>query len=116
MKRSRETDGLRVTVVLLKRGAPRHPEAAAVGATPTSWKARFASRRRAAIGPRSRWRDPAGENLREPVTALKEAMFLVTVARPAGAGSSAQEAAQTERAGSPERAAVLASSRRERAD
>jgi hypothetical protein len=105
-----KTDGLRVTVVLLKRGASLHPEAAAGGATlhvlegqirqteGTNWN----------VGPAGVI--VLGENLREPVTALEQAVFLVTVAWPAGAGASAQEAAQAEREHRSEAAAFLAES------
>jgi quercetin dioxygenase-like cupin family protein len=92
-----KTDGLRVTLVLLKRGATLHPEAAAGGATLHIVEGQIRVQTRG-----ENWNvGPAdvivlGGNLREAVTALEEAAFLVTVAWPAGAGASAQEAAQAD--------------------
>ena len=103
-----KTDGLGVTLVLLKRNASFHPEGATGGATLHVLEGQI---RVQTDG--DHWNvGPAavivlGENLREPVTALEEAVFLVTVAWPAGAGASPQEAAQAERERRSETAAFL---------
>lgn len=93
-----KTDGLRVTLVLLKGGASLHPESAAGGATLHVLEGQIRVQTEGDdwnVGPAGVI--VLGENLREPVTALEEALFLVTVAWPAGAGASPQEAAQAER-------------------
>ena len=92
-----KTDGLRVTLVLLKRGATLHPEAAAGGATVHVVEGQIRVQTEGEhwnVGPGGVM--VLGENLREPVSAVEEAAFLVTVAWPAGAGASAQEAAQAD--------------------
>jgi quercetin dioxygenase-like cupin family protein len=92
-----KTDGLRVTLVLLKRGAALNPEAVAGGATlqvldgqiRVELQGEQLTVKRAGV-------IVLGDNLRERVTALEEAAFLVTVAWPAGAGASPEEAAHAE--------------------
>jgi hypothetical protein len=44
------------------------------------------------VGPRTTDQIVPGDNLREPVTAMEEAAFLLTVAWPAGAGASEPKA------------------------
>jgi quercetin dioxygenase-like cupin family protein len=93
-----KTDGLRVTLVLLKSGATLNPESTAGGATLHVLKGRV---RVHAEG--EQWELRPGdlivleENLREPVTAVEEAAFLVTIAGPAGAGASEHEGASEPR-------------------
>ena len=87
-----------MTLVLLKGGASLHPESAAGDATVHVLKGQIRVQTEGDdwnVGPAGVI--VLGENLREPVTELEEAVFLVTVAWPAGAGGSPQEAAQAER-------------------
>jgi quercetin dioxygenase-like cupin family protein len=90
-----KTDGLRVTVVLLTSGATLNPESTAGGASMHVLEGRVrvqAEGEQSELGPRDLI--VLGENLREPVTAMEEAAFLVTVAWPAGAGASEHEGAE----------------------
>jgi quercetin dioxygenase-like cupin family protein len=87
-----KTDGLRVTLVLLTSGATLNPESTAGGARLHVLEGRVrvqAEGEQWDLGPRDVI--VFGENLREPVTALEEAAFLVTVAWPAGAGAAEHE-------------------------
>jgi quercetin dioxygenase-like cupin family protein len=89
-----KTDGLRVTLVLLTRGATLNPESTAGGASLHVLEGRVrvqAEGEQWELGPRDLI--VLGENLREPVTAIEETAFLVTVAWPAGAGASEHERA-----------------------
>jgi quercetin dioxygenase-like cupin family protein len=87
-----KTEGLRVTLVLIKKGSEVNPEATAGGASIEVLAGRL--RVRAGGEP---WDVGAGElmvlpdNLRERITALEETAFLLTVAWPAGAGAWEQE-------------------------
>jgi quercetin dioxygenase-like cupin family protein len=87
-----KTEGLRVTLVLIKEGFGLNPEATAGGASLEVLSGRL--RVQAGGEP---WEVGAGElivladNLREPIIALEETAFLLTVAWPAGAGAWAQE-------------------------
>ena len=84
-----KTDGLRVTLVLLKMGATLNPESTAGGASLHVLDGRMrvdAEGQQWDLGPGDVM--VLGENLREPVTATQEAAFIVTVAWPAGAGAS----------------------------
>jgi quercetin dioxygenase-like cupin family protein len=90
-----KTDGLRVTLVLLTSGATLNPESTAGGASLHVLEGRVrvqAEGERWDLGPGDLI--VLGENLREPVTAMEEAAFLVTVAWPAGAGASEQKGAE----------------------
>lgn len=89
-----KTEGLRVTLVLLKSGATLNPEATAGGATVHVIDGRLRVRTD------GEWRElgpgelvVCGENLREPVMAVAETAFLLTVAWPAGAGAWHEEVA-----------------------
>ena len=80
-----KTDGLRVTLVLLTSGATLNPESTAGGASLHVLKGRVRVQ-----AEDERWDLGPGDLialLREPVTAMEEAAFLVTVAWPAGAGA-----------------------------
>jgi quercetin dioxygenase-like cupin family protein len=93
-----KTDGVRVTLVLLSRGATLNPESTAGGASLHVLKGRVrvqAEGEQWDLGPRELI--VLGENLREPVTAIEEAAFLVTVAWPAGAGAAEHEGAEKSR-------------------
>jgi quercetin dioxygenase-like cupin family protein len=87
-----KTEGLRVTLVLIKQGFGLNPEAIAGGASLEV----FAGRLQVNAGGQP-WEVGPGElivladNLREPITALEETAFLLTVAWPPGAGAWAQE-------------------------
>ena len=87
-----KTEGLRVTLVLIKKDFGMNPEAAAGGASLEV----VAGRLRVSAGGQP-WEVGPGElivlpdNLREPITALEETAFLLTVAWPAGAGAWEQE-------------------------
>ncbi len=89
-----KTDGLRVTLVLLKSGATLNPDSVAGGATLQVLKGLLQVETEGA-----QWDLRPGdlvvleENLREPVTAVEEAAFLVTIAWPLGAGAEEQEGA-----------------------
>jgi quercetin dioxygenase-like cupin family protein len=88
-----KTEGLRVTLVLLKAGATMNPEAIAGGASVhvVEGGLRLQSEGELReIGPGELV--VLGANLREPITAVEESAFLVTVAWPAGAGAWQQEA------------------------
>ncbi len=93
-----KTDGLRVTLVLLKTGATLNPESAAGGATLHVLEGLVRVETEGAL-----WDLRPGdlivleENLREPVTAVEEAAFLVTIAWPFGAGAAEQEGANEPR-------------------
>jgi quercetin dioxygenase-like cupin family protein len=87
-----KTDGLRVTLVLLKSGATLNPESAAGGASLQVVEGRMRVQTKGdhrELGPGDLI--ALGENLHEPVTALEETAFLVTVSWPAGAGAWEQE-------------------------
>jgi quercetin dioxygenase-like cupin family protein len=93
-----KTDGLRVTLVLLTSGTTLNPESTAGGASLHVVEGRVrvqAEGQQWDLGPRDLI--VLGENLREPVTAIEEAAFLVTVAWPAGAGASEHEGADKSR-------------------
>jgi quercetin dioxygenase-like cupin family protein len=84
-----KTDGVRVTLVLLRSGATLNPESTVGGASLHLLEGRVrvqAEGDQWDLGPHDLI--VLGENLREPVTAIDEAAFLVTVAWPAGAGAS----------------------------
>jgi len=87
-----KAEGLRVTLVLLRAGATLHPEAIAGGASVQVLEGRLR------LQSAGEWRELGpgelvvlSENLREPLAAVAEAAFLVTVAWPAGAGAWQQE-------------------------
>jgi quercetin dioxygenase-like cupin family protein len=87
-----KTEGLRVTLVLLQAGATLNPEATAGGASVQVIEGRLR------LQTDGQWWELGpgelvvlGENLREPVTAVAETAFLVTVSWPAGAGAWEQE-------------------------
>ena len=88
-----KTEGLRVTLVLIKKGFELNPEATAGGASLEVLTGRL----RIDAGAAEPWDVAAGElivladNLRERVAALEETAFLLTVAWPAGAGAWEQE-------------------------
>lgn len=87
-----KTDGLRVTLVLLTMGATLNPESTAGGASLHVLEGRAhvqAEGQQWDLGPGDLI--VLGENLREPVTAIEESAFIVTVAWPAGAGASEHE-------------------------
>ena len=84
--------GLRVTLVLLNAGATLNPEATAGGASVQVIQGRLR------VQSSGEWSELGpgevvvfGQNLREPVTAIVETAFLVTVAWPEGAGAWQQE-------------------------
>ena len=80
------TDGLRVTLVLPTSGATLNPESTVGGASLHVLKGRVRVQ-----AEDERWDLGPGDLialLREPVTAMEEAAFLVTVAWPAGADAS----------------------------
>ncbi len=87
-----KTEGLRVTLILIKKDVALNPEATAGGASLEV----VAGRLRVHAGGEP-WDVGPGElivladNLREPVTALEETAFLLTVAWPAGAGAWGEE-------------------------
>ena len=89
-----KTEGLRVTLVLIKKDVEMNPEATAGGASIEVLTGRL--RVLAAGEP---WDVGAGElivladNLRERITALEETAILLTVAWPVGAGAWEQEVA-----------------------
>jgi quercetin dioxygenase-like cupin family protein len=93
-----KTDGLRATLVLLRSGATVNPESTAGGASLHVLEGRVrvqADGKQWNLGPHDLI--VLGENLREPVTAVEDAAFLVTVAWPAGAGALEHEGATTSR-------------------
>ena len=93
-----KTDGLRVTLVLLKRASTLNPESTAGGASLHVLEGRVrvqAEGKQWDLGPHDLI--VLGDNLREPVTAMEEAAFLLTVAWPAGAGASEHEGADKSR-------------------
>jgi quercetin dioxygenase-like cupin family protein len=87
-----KTEGLRVTLVLIKKDFGLNPDAIAGGASLEVLNGRL--RVHAGGEP---WDVGSGElivladNLREPIEALEETAFLLTVAWPAGAGAWEQE-------------------------
>jgi hypothetical protein len=86
--------GLRATLVLLQAGRTLTPEAAAGGASVQVLSGRL----RISMDGESVQAGPGqlvvlAENLREPIAAEEDALFLVTVAWPEGAGAWNQEAA-----------------------
>jgi quercetin dioxygenase-like cupin family protein len=90
-----KTDGLRVTLVLLSSGTTLNPESTAGGASLHVLEGRLrvqAEGEHWDLGPRELI--VLGENLRDPVTAIEETAFLVTVAWPAGAGASEHTGAE----------------------
>jgi quercetin dioxygenase-like cupin family protein len=93
-----KTDGVRVTLVLLSSGATLNPESTAGGASLHVLEGRVRVQVEGEqwdLGPRNLI--VLGENLREPVTAIEEAAFLVTVAWPAGAGAAEHDSAEKSR-------------------
>jgi hypothetical protein len=87
-----KTDGIRVTLVLLKQEATLNPESTAGGASIEVLEGRLrvqSNGERWDLGPHELI--VLEDNLREPVTASEESAFLVTVAWPAGAGASERE-------------------------
>jgi quercetin dioxygenase-like cupin family protein len=88
-----KSEGLRVTLVLIKQGFELNPEASAGGASLQLLTGRL----RIDAGSPEPWDLAAGElivladNLRERIVALEETAFLLTVAWPAGAGAWEQE-------------------------
>jgi len=91
-----KTDGVRVTLVLLRGGTTLTPESTAGGASLHVLEGRIrvqAEGEQWELGPQDLI--VLAENLREPVTAIDEAAFLVTVAWPAGAGASEHASANT---------------------
>jgi quercetin dioxygenase-like cupin family protein len=93
-----KTDGVRVTLVLLADGATLNPESTAGGASLHVLEGRVRAQAEGEqwdLGPGDLI--VLGENLREPVTALEEAAFLVTVAWPAGAGAAEHHGAKGSR-------------------
>jgi quercetin dioxygenase-like cupin family protein len=87
-----KTQGLRVTLILIKRDCTLNPEAAAGGASIEVLLGRL----RVHAGGESMEVGPGqlivlADNLREPVTALEQTAFLLTVAWPPGAGAWEQE-------------------------
>jgi quercetin dioxygenase-like cupin family protein len=87
-----KADGVRVTLVLLASGATLNPESTAGGASLQVLEGRVrvqADGDQWDLGPGDLM--VMGENLREPVTAIEEAAFVVTVAWPAGAGAAEHE-------------------------
>jgi len=93
-----KTDGLRVTLVLLRSGATLNPESTAGGASLHVTEGRLrvqAEGDQWDLGPHDLI--VLEENLREPVTAIDEVAFLVTVAWPAGAGASEHADASSSR-------------------
>jgi quercetin dioxygenase-like cupin family protein len=87
-----KTQGLRVTLVLIKKDSALHPEATAGGASLEVIEGRL---RVQSDG--EAWEVGVGElivlpdNLREPIMALEQTAFLLTVAWPPGAGAWDQE-------------------------
>ena len=87
-----KTEGLRVTLVLIKKDVEVNPEATAGGASIEV----LAGRLRVQAGGEP-WDLGVGElivladNLRERITAVEDTAFLLTVAWPAGAGAWEQE-------------------------
>ena len=83
-----KTEGLRVTLVLIKKDSGLKPEAAAGGAS-----IQVVTGRLRVLAGGTPCEVGAGElivladNLREPITALEETAFLLTVTWPAGAGA-----------------------------
>jgi quercetin dioxygenase-like cupin family protein len=85
--------GLRVTLILLRGGVTVDPQAAAGGASLQVLEGRL----RMQADTRVLEATPGdlvvlGENLREPIRAEEDSLFLVTVAWPEGAGAWEQEA------------------------
>lgn len=87
-----KAEGLRVTLVLLKADATLNPEATAGGASVQVLEGRLR------LQSAGEWSELGpgelvvlGDNLREPVKAVEETAFLITVAWPAGAGAWQQE-------------------------
>jgi quercetin dioxygenase-like cupin family protein len=85
--------GLRVTLILLRGGVTVDPQAAAGGASLQVLEGRL----RVQADTRVLEATPGdlvvlGENLREPIRAEEDSLFLVTVAWPEGAGAWEQEA------------------------
>jgi quercetin dioxygenase-like cupin family protein len=84
-----KTDATRVTLVLLTDGATLNPESTSGGATIQVLEGRLRVQSEG-----QQWDLKPfdlivlDENLREPVTAMAESAFVVTVAWPAGAGAS----------------------------
>jgi hypothetical protein len=86
--------GLRVTLVQLEAGRTLMPEAAAGGASIQVLSGRL----RISMDGEAAHAVPGtlvvlSDNLREPIAAEEDALFLITVAWPEGAGAWAQEAA-----------------------
>jgi quercetin dioxygenase-like cupin family protein len=86
--------GLRVTLILLRGGVTVDPQAAAGGASLHVLEGRL----RVQADTRMLEATPGdlvvlGENLREPIRAEEDSLFLVTVAWPEGAGAWEQEEA-----------------------
>jgi quercetin dioxygenase-like cupin family protein len=87
-----KTDGVRVTLVLLSQAATLNPESTAGGATIQVLQGRLrvqSEGEHCDLGPHELI--VLDDNLREPLTAIDESAFLVTVAWPAGAGASERD-------------------------
>jgi quercetin dioxygenase-like cupin family protein len=87
-----KTDGVRVTLVLLSQAATLNPESTAGGATIQVLQGRLRVQSEGEhwdLGPHELI--VLDDNLREPLTAIDESAFLVTVAWPAGAGASERD-------------------------
>jgi quercetin dioxygenase-like cupin family protein len=87
-----KTDGVRVTLVLLSQAATLNPESTAGGATIQVLDGRLRVQSEGQhwdLGPQELI--VLDDNLREPLTAIEESAFLVTVAWPAGAGASERD-------------------------
>jgi quercetin dioxygenase-like cupin family protein len=84
-----KTDGLRVTLVLLEQGAMLNPESTAGGASVHVLHGRLHIQLAG-----DEWDVGPGEmmvldqNLKQPLSAVEQSAFLVTIAWPAGAGAS----------------------------
>ncbi len=89
-----KSGGLRVTLVVMDANASMNPESSNGGATLQVLEGRLqvqshGQTQELAAGELM----PLDENLREPVRAVDQSAFLITVAWPAGAGAWSQEAA-----------------------
>ena len=87
-----KTDELRVTLVLLTGGATLNPESTAGGASLLVLEGRVRVQtdgEQRELGAQELM--VIGDNLREPISALEDAAFLLTVAWPVGAGATERE-------------------------
>ena len=88
-----KADGLRVTLILLRGGVTVDPQAAAGGASLQVLEGRLRMQADTRVlEATSGDLVVLGENLREPIRAEEDSLFLVTVAWPEGAGAWEQEA------------------------